>query len=319
MQGALNKQVVDSIKNNIGADENVVDVVMRVLSVGKEAAYRRMKGTVPFSFDEVVKLSGHFGFSIDSIAGHSFSGSSVVKIRIFNVDQSDDDYKQALVSHLKLYKEMNSSFRSKLSLAYNAIPFILYARFKGLSKFRIYRWMYQMGVDFSGRSFAEMGYNEDLWALQQELVNQVDLLQDVCYIIDRNVFSTFINDISHFIQLGLINEDDRLLLKSELFALLDFFESKTREEGLTPQNKISIYLSNIDFDSCYSYYEADNFSCSNLRVYSVGTIYTRDSVVCETHKKWIESLKRYSILISGCGEMERIKFITKQRELINLV
>lgn len=319
MRDFLNKQIVNIVKNNIKPDGNLVDVIMNTLSLGKEAAYRRIRGEVPFTFSEIAKLASTFRFSLDSIVGVSFPNVAVVKTQFFNTNQIYEDYKQTLDSYLTLFKEMNRSTKSKVCIAFNIIPFTFYARFEGLSKFKLYRWMHQMDIASSYASFSDMKLPDDVWTLHQNLLQEADKLQDICYILDRNIFSTFVNDINHFIQLGFITTEDCLALKNELLASLDLFEQIVKEGGGTARNNISIYISNIDFDSSYSYYEADDVKLSSMRVFAVNTLNTQDVHYFEVQKKWIESLKRYSVLISGCGEMERVKFITKQREIINLL
>ena len=39
--------------------------------------------------------------------------------------------------------------------------------------------------------------------------------------------------------------------------------------------------------------------------------------VCRDLKEWIQSLKRYSTLISQSGEIQRMIFFTKQREIVD--
>ncbi len=46
---------------------------MNVLSLGKGAAYRRLSGEVPFSFEDVARISRKFGISLDKIVGESNS------------------------------------------------------------------------------------------------------------------------------------------------------------------------------------------------------------------------------------------------------
>lgn len=319
MRDFLNKQIVNIVKNNIKPDDNLVDTIMNTLSLGKEAAYRRIRGEVPFTFSEIAKLASTFRFSLDSIVGLSFPDVAVVTTQFFDTNQVYEDYKQTLDSYLTLFREMNRSTKSRVCIAFNIIPFTLYAQFEGLSKFKLYRWMHQMDIASSYASFSEMKFPDDVWALHQELIQEANKLQDLCYVLDRNIFSTFVNDINHFIQLGFITTEDCLLLKNELLASLDMFERIVKEGGTTTRNNVSIYISNIDFDSSYSYYEADDVKLSSMRVFAINTLNTQDVHFFEVQKKWIESLKRYSVLISGCGEMERVKFITKQREIINLL
>ncbi|MDD4516609.1 MAG: hypothetical protein PHT93_13720, partial [Massilibacteroides sp.] len=204
MRDFLNKQIVVLVKSNIKSEDNLVDVIMNALSLGKEAAYRRIRGEVPFTFSETVKLSRMFHISLDSIAGLSFPDIAVVNTSFFNVTQMYEDYKQTLESHITLFKEMNNSAKSRASLAFNIIPFTFYAKYEGLSKFKLFRWMHQMDIASSNSSFSEMRLPDDVWRLQKELIYETDSLQNICYVLDRNVFSTFVNDINHFIQLGLL-------------------------------------------------------------------------------------------------------------------
>lgn len=318
MRDFLNRQIVDAIKHHIKPDENLVDVVMNALSLGKEAAYRRIRGEVPFTFSETVRLSRLFRFSLDSIAGVSFPDVAVVNTRFINATQIYEDYRNTLETHHALFKLINDAERSKVSLAFNIIPFTFYSRFESLSKFKLYRWMHQMGVNSNNFTFSEMKIPDDVWRLHQDMGRQFDAFPDVCYVLDRDIFAAFVNDINHFIQLGLIKTDDSKLLKMELLALLDLFEKIVREGG-SAQNNVSIYISNIDFESSYAHYEIDDTCVSSMRIFAINTVHTQDINFCETQKRWIESLKRYSVLISGCGEMERVKYIAKQREIINLL
>ncbi len=44
---------------------------------------------------------------------------------------------------------------------------------------------------------------------------------------------------------------------------------------------------------------------------------TQDSEMFNSLKDWIQSLKKFSTMISESGEMQRIQFFNRQREIIN--
>ena len=81
-------------------------------------------------------------------------------------------------------------------------------------------------------------------------------------------------------------------------------------------NKIEIYLSYLNFEATYSYIEKENFQISLFRVYSINSMDSQNPQICNLQKKWIQSLKRHSILISESGEMQRIKFLEEQKNII---
>ena len=81
--------------------------------------------------------------------------------------------------------------------------------------------------------------------------------------------------------------------------------------------KVSFYLSNISFEATYSYIEKHDYQVSLLRVYSINSMDSQSSYICQMQRNWIQSLKRHSILVSESGEAQRIAFLQKQLEVIN--
>lgn len=81
-------------------------------------------------------------------------------------------------------------------------------------------------------------------------------------------------------------------------------------------NNIRIYISNINFEATYSYLDTSIIQLSMIRIYSINSITTQDSEMFRSLKEWIQSLKKFSTLISESGEMQRIQFFKQQREII---
>ena len=81
-------------------------------------------------------------------------------------------------------------------------------------------------------------------------------------------------------------------------------------------NDIRIYISNINFEATYSYLDTSTVQLSLIRIYSINSISTQDSEMFRGLKEWIQSLKKFSTLISESGEMQRIQFFKQQREII---
>ena len=50
--------------------------------MGKEAIYRRLRGEVPFTFQEAAVISKELGISLDRIAGVSFSNNAMFDINV---------------------------------------------------------------------------------------------------------------------------------------------------------------------------------------------------------------------------------------------
>lgn len=56
---------------------------------------------------------------------------------------------------------------------------------------------------------------------------------------------------------------------------------------------------------------------SMIRVYSINSLTTLDAQMFRSLKEWIQSLKKFSTLISQSGEMQRIQFFKQKREIID--
>ncbi|MCC8143284.1 MAG: hypothetical protein LUD02_12515 [Tannerellaceae bacterium] len=99
--------------------------------------------------------------------------------------------------------------------------------------------------------------------------------------------------------------------------MLDELEVVAAKGTFNNGKKVSIYLSNIDFESSYSLVEKRNFQPSLYNLYAIHMMDSQHPDICRVQKEWILSLRRYSTLISQSGEIQRMIFFNKQREIIN--
>lgn len=104
--------------------------------------------------------------------------------------------------------------------------------------------------------------------------------------------------------------------KKELQQLLTDLEYLSVKGEFNNGNKLSIYLSNINFETTYSYISKKNFEVSLFSIYSLNSMDSQNPHICRMQKKWIQSLKRHSTQISESGETQRIAFLEKQKNII---
>ena len=107
------------------------------------------------------------------------------------------------------------------------------------------------------------------------------------------------------------------LKKIELFLLTNELEDLATKGKTENGNTVRIYVSHINFEATYSYVETNNIQLSLIRVYSINSLTTMDNEIFCSLKEWIQSLKKFSTLISESGEMQRIQFFKQQREIID--
>ncbi|MDD4516754.1 hypothetical protein [Massilibacteroides sp.] len=263
-----------------------------------------------------MKIVAKYNISLDSVVGDKMPGTAMISTNIMEVSDPIASYKEYLNSQIELFKELSKRENPKAYLAFNLIPYVFYSSHYTLSKFRLYRWLHQMNNSANFPSFKEMEFSEDVWNLHTEMIGIFSALPDISYIFDKSLFLKQVKDIFLFVQLGLVDDDSLSLLRQELLQLLDDIIQMT-SIPLDSPIKRSLYVANVSFESSYIYFEAKNFQASSMRIMGISIITTKDPLICEQQKKWIESLKRYSTLISMSGEIDRFTFINQQKEYIN--
>ena len=296
----LNTGLVNAVREKLPSKENLANTLMDILYIGKEAIYRRLRGEVPFTLAEAAVISRKLGISLDKMIGVSFQNNAVFDMNI--VDSS-----QPLETYYSILEKGTSS---------NIIPLTLSLNYNMLSKFRLFKWMYQ-NENIKCRHFEEMEIPQKIVDKQKEYASAVAHIRSVDYIWDNMIFSHLVNDIQYFCDVHLISDEDKNLLKEELLSVVDDLEELAARGKSKTGNDIKIYISNINFEATYSYLETDTIQLSLIRIYSINSITTQDSEMFRGLKEWIQSLKKFSTLISESGEMQRIQFFKQQREIID--
>ena len=212
---------------------------------------------------------------------------------------------------------MKTDPTTEIVTASNTIPYTFYAPYEHLSKFRIGRWLYQNERLRTPASLSDIVLPEKLVKVQKELIEDLRLVRRTCFILDENLFGSFVKEIKYFSELGLVSTNDVQNMKKELHQLLRELEILSEKGSFHNGNALSVYLSNVNFEATYSYVEKVGFQICFLRVYSINSMDSRDSKICDYQKKWIHSLKRHSTLISQSGEIQRMMFFNEQKKVVD--
>lgn len=157
---------------------------------------------------------------------------------------------------------------------------------------------------------------EKLIDKQKEFVNLSQLFQTTNYIWDKEIFIRLVNEIKFFLNINLISEDSVKRIKKELLVLLNELEEISAQGKYSSGKDVKIYISDINFESTYSYVETDIYHQCLIGVFSINSITSKDDLLFQHLKAWIQSLKKYSTLISQSGEVQRIHFFNRQQELV---
>ena len=291
----LNTNLIEAAKERFPAKGQLANILMDTLYMGKEAIYRRLRGEVPFTFQEAAVISKELGISLDRIAGVSFSNNAMFDINVVDHNEPFETYYDFLNKHVKLFHTLREDTSAVLGTASNVIPQTLYLKHELLAKFRFFKWMYQ-NEHINCKHFEDLKIPQKIINAQQDFVKLSQHIHTTDYIWDSMIFLHLINDIQYF-----SDELESIAMKGKT----DF------------GNDVHIYVSQINFEATYSYLETNLMQLSMIRVYSINSLTTLDAQMFRSLKEWIQSLKKFSTLISQSGEMQRIQFFKQQREIID--
>jgi hypothetical protein len=156
--------------------------------------------------------------------------------------------------------------------------------------------------------------------LQKEIVASAALngSGSSTYILDANMYLSTLKEIAYYYNRKLITDNELELIKQDLNKLADWFETILNtgvlDEG---KGKVDIYLSDLNLKVGSAYNAYDNMVISDLFIYTIDPIYTINSrSFAKVHKKWFDTVRKYSVLITRSNEMLRADFLEKQRMYI---
>lgn len=317
MKDSIVNELIAAMKDRLTPGQNLANFLTDTLCIGREAVYRRLRGEVAFTIDEVAQISYKLGISIDQIIGNHLSNRVTFDLNMLRSANSMESYYEIVDRYSRIFDYVKGDKDTEVYTASNVLPFTLYSSFENLSKFRLCRWIYHHGEIKTPNSLSDMRVEERIINVHKKLSDSVRQCPKSSFIWDTNIFLSLVKEIKYFACLNLVSRDDVKNLKEELYQLLGHMEALSEKGEFSEGHKVYFYLSNIDFEATYTYIEKPDFQISLLRVYSINSMDSQSPQICKMQRNWIQSLKRHSTLISESGEAQRIEFLERQRAIID--
>lgn len=318
MKESVRTLVISKILGLIPAHIKPVDFLSDILDISKESAYRRIKGKMPFHFEELICLSEVLGFSLDElVALKKDNNKTSIDLKINN------DTEQAFLDKIRRHKiDVDNRLQDKSSIAMialNYLPAEFCVHHENLFKLSYYLWYHWENKGVPKSKLSEIKISHELEELRKYTDLNAKRLGNNILIFDPNVFLTPISLILYLYELKLINNEEKKLIKKDLQDLIDTIEKMIRTDLSYTETKNYLYLSEFNIDVNSSYYTWNDNACSSFLLYFFYRIIIYKPQVCEAHKDWLLSLKKYSTLITGSNEIEQAKYLNKQKKYIDLL
>lgn len=316
MKKTLNEDLLRVVRERLSEDIALPQFFMETLRIGKEAAYRRIRGHVPFTFYEAALIAKVLGFSLDEIVGYSVSEGAMFNYNLHHYKDPVNYFSIILKRYIDIFYYIHADPTGTANTVTNVIPYTYFFQHEHLIKFRLCRWLHQLQQIKAMGSMGVVAIPDKVSDMTKRMGELLLLIPTTNIILDRNIFQTLVDNILFFHQINLISSDDVQNLKGELFDLVETMETDCTKGEFKNGSKLNLYLSNIDIETTYSYMERKGFLVSLFHLYEIDNIYSVHPEISQMQKNWVLSLRRYSTLITQCGEKERADFFVKQRAVI---
>ncbi|MDU1904698.1 MAG: hypothetical protein E6772_07935 [Dysgonomonas sp.] len=313
----LQENFINLLKEKV--PNKLAETLTEILPLEKEAIYRRLRGNVSFSFNEISLLASHFGISLDNLAKiASPYRTKWYQLHVRDYSQFNEIDLNMSHSYIKAIDMAADSSYSEFGIAANMLPLHISLLHPPLYRVYLLKWLYQFGRAAKDKlRYSEVQVPREEVKTYQLYLKAVERIKYTFFIWDSSFLISLINDINFFYKISIINLEEILMLKQEIIGLLDTIRyyadyGKFDSTG----NKVEVYISILNFDTSYSYLLGDNISISMSSAYSLGAFTSQEKDSCEEMKQWIMGLKKSSVLISGASEREKIRFFNEQREIL---
>lgn len=315
----LNNNLISAIREKLPAGANMANVLMDILFIGREAIYRRLRGEVPFTLSEAAIIGRKLDLSLDSLVVGRKKGIAVVNLHYSRNHEALSAYRSMLEDQISVYSQLAEDKGSQLHLACNLITFMTAFNYDHVARFILFKWLYQREALPPGMLFRDFTVPGDIAEMHKMYIKQSWSINYGSCLWDHMMFDYLYNDLRYFANIGLLKPEDLDILKKDVLKLIDDSDDIAMKGKLENGREIQLYISNVNFDATYGYGMGKDVRLSLVKVCGASLITSSDLNMFELMKEWVESLRKFSTLISQSGEMQRITFFNKQRANLKLL
>jgi len=312
----LKSTIATKILATIPSRVKPIDYLMDTLDISRESVYRRIRGDISFTLEEIAILSINLGFSIDDLIMKDMPSRVFFDLNVNSTHDPSDIFITILQQYFRGIHDIPFAKEIESVVILNHIPPAFITNFNHLFKFTYYRWMHQHQEASLKYFYSDAHLPEKLIGMQQKPLENLKRIHSNTFIFDSNVFLNLIREVQYYHKRRLINEDELFLIKDDLLGLVNMVENiaQTGSYGSCP--KINFYLSMFNIESSNRYIRYDEHTKSQFFVNALEPVTIVNPNICAIHKKWLDSMRKYATLITQSNEILQVRYFNKQRAYI---
>ncbi|MDR3059906.1 MAG: hypothetical protein LBU84_17435 [Prevotella sp.] len=315
MDNKLKEILIKKILDNIPTNVKPVNYLTDILDMGKESVYRRLNGQISFTLAEIVKLSTELNFSLNEIHSEYDNNLAVFEFYKDRLNGPEQSFYTLLQSFYDRMITVYGADQSHTDMAINRLLGSLALQYDYLYKFVYYKWIHQFDKVPLNYYYRDLELSSDMISMVKKGTYYQQRLSKTI-ILDENTLYNTIQEIKYYRDRELIDDEEALLIKGDLIKLLGNLEFVLNTGKNHVGTSWEIYLCSIDVCSNATCLNYDGQVSSSFWLHSDGAINTSDHQIYNLQMEWIDSLKKYSTLITKSNQKMQADFLNRQYKLL---
>ncbi len=311
----LHHSLIGIINAKASSGNNPVDLLMDILPLKKEAAYRRLRGEIPFTLEEAALMAVKLDISLDQLLEYPKSGTYKATMLRMNNPNPIKAYSQTMIQIIDALRFVKTDLDPLSVSATDILPVSHLFKYPDLSKFRLFKFMYQCRSESIPCKMSDLILPPEVRQLEERWQKEAQQIP-IHFLLTSDLFAACVSDIRYFMGTGLVSNEDVVKLKAECHQFIDDLERDVVKGQMETGQPLRVYISNVYLDTTYIVLNSANFKACSINVFGVNYFSSTDDELCDEVKEWIDSLMKYSVLISRSGNIERVDFFNRQRAIV---
>lgn len=307
------QQFLEKLKYILPANISFVDSLSDILQLSPDSVYRRIRGETSLTFDEVVKLCGHFRLSFDSLIECDSSAVTFNYNQIYPEVESFKNYLRNILEDLMLIGKIGTG---KIIYVAEDIPLFHLFAYPELASFKMYYWMKSVlnVPEYQNQKFSFENTDREILEIGEKMREAYLNIPSVEIWTEYTV-NSLRKQIEYYYEAGFFDDSMQAdIICNQAAGLLQLVsnlaDKSSKLENRAVQN-FTLYYSEIEIGNNCILVEVNNMRKVYLTYNTFNKMSTTNEKFCNETSTWINYLTAKSNLISGVSEKQRLQFINK--------
>lgn len=323
-QLTIQEKFLELAKQKLNPGISIAEKIALLLNMSKDSAYRRLRGEISLSFDEIGIISRDFNISLDNLL---LTDNKYVTFSYRVIDHEILNFEHYLESILDNMELSNVSENTELIYAAKDMPIFHEFCFSELASFKIFFWLKTILQDpnYKDKSFDFNAVPEKLITLGKRIWEKYMVLPSL-ELWNEGTINVTLKQMEYYFESGIMDKAQTLKLCDVYTKLVEHIQSEA-EAGRKfndvndggSKNNFKIYYNEVSIPNNTLLLVMGDIKIAYVECNMLDILTTTNKYFCDQSQKYLNNIIRKSSLISVVSEKERIKLFRIMKSRISVL